>query len=270
MSKCVSLGEIYPSTLTMKIPQFLSSVGLVACASAGLFLQSANAQSVTGSLNAYNHPSYAGIAAHFRIDDLEVGGSQFFGGTGNIFCSDLDGTSLDEDSQTYPRPVTLTFGALEDMDIWDRYSTPQNESLAMAQVRWLIDNRYDSHFLNPGSDASEKQYALQNVIWEIMGDGGTAAGLDFSTGNIDRSKFSNSRRYGTTLWTIMNDLLDDVENSGVDETYVATSEIYAALDSRSGYQDYIFLANEVTQVPEPNAALLGLLGLALILRRRSR
>ena len=227
------------------------------------------AQSITGTLNAYTHSNYAGIAAHFRIDNLQVGGAQFFGGVGNIFCSDLDGKSLDEDSKVYPRSVTLTFGGIEDLDIWDRYSTPQNESLATAQVSWLIDNRYDSYFLNAGVNADEKQYALQNVIWEIMGDGGTAAGLDFSTGNIDRSKFSNSNSYGTTLWTVMNDLLDDVKNSGVDGSYVATSEIYTALDSRSGYQDYFFVANEVTVVPEPSTALLGFVGgLALVLRRR--
>ena len=135
-------------------------------------------------------------------------------------------------------------------------------------MRWLVDNRYDSYFLNPGANASEKQYALQNVIWEIMGDGGTAAGLDFSTGNIDRTRLNDSAAYGSAIWTIMNELLDDVKNSGVDGTYVATSEIYAALDSRVGYQDYIFLANEVTLVPEPSAALFGLLGFGLILRRR--
>ncbi len=239
-------------------------------AAIGFSLLSSNAQSVTGTLNAINHSSYAGVAAHFQITNLEVGGSQFFGGTGNIFCSDLAGTSLDEDSQVYPRSVTLSYGAIEDMDIWDRYSTTQNESLAMAQVRWLIDNRYDSHFLNPGTQVHAKQYAFQNVIWEIMGDGATAAGLDFTTGNINRSKFSDTGTYGSALWTIMNQLINDVENSGVTEGYVATSEIYAAMDSRSNYQDYIFLANEVTVVPEPNTAFLGLLGLAMILRRRNR
>ena len=199
-----------------------------------------------------------------------MNGEQFWGGTGNIFCSDLAATSLDEDSSVYPRPVSLTFGTIEEMDIWDRYSTSQNEALALAQVRWLVDNHYDSHFLNPSSNVSEMQYAFQNVVWEIMGDGGTSSGLSFWTGNIVRSKFSDSDNYGTMLWTIMNDLLDEVRNSGVTESYRATSEIYAAMDSRAGHQDYIFLANEVTIVPEPNTVFLGLIGLALILRRRVR
>lgn len=255
---------------TSNSPSNPNRSGFCVLAAISLTLLSANAQDITGSLNAYTHTRFASIASHFRVDDLEVGGSQFFGGTGNIFCSDLDGTSLDEDSQVYPRPVTLGFGRLEDMDIWDRYSTPQNESLAVAQVRWLIDNRYDSHFLNPVSGVNAKQYAFQNVIWEIMGDGGTAAGLDFTTGNINRSWLNDADKYGASIWNTMNDLLDDVENSGVDGSYAATSEIYSAMDSRSGYQDYIFLANAVTTVPEPNAAIFGLVGLALILRRRSR
>ena len=254
----------------MKISKTPIRGGMCMCvlAAIGFTASAVHAQNITGNLNAYNHPSYAGIAAHFRIDNLQVDSSQFFGGTGNIFCSDLAATSLDEDSQVYPRSVTLGYGEIEDMDIWDRYSTPQNESLAAAQVRWLFDNRYDSYFLNPGANASAKQYAFQNVIWEIMGDGGTAAGLDFSTGNINRSKFSDTLTYGTALWSIMNQLLSDVENSGVDGSYTAKTKIYAAFDSRAGYQDYIFVANEVALVPEPSSALLGLVGLSLLFKRR--
>lgn len=252
----------------MKMCKLSTRKGLCVLAAIGLSALSANAQTVTGTLSAYNHPSYAGVAAHFRIDNLKVNGAEFFDGAGNIFCSDLAATSLDEDSQVYPRQVSLTFGNIEDMDIWDRYSTVQNESLAVAQVRWLIDHRYDSHFLSPKDNVSARQYAFQNVIWEIMGDGGTAAGLDFRTGNINRSKFSNTSRYGTELWSIMNQLITDVKNSGVDERYAATTKIYAAFDSRSGYQDYIFLANEATPVPEPSSALLGLVGLSLLFKRR--
>ncbi|MCP5534977.1 MAG: PEP-CTERM sorting domain-containing protein [Akkermansiaceae bacterium] len=165
--------------------------------------------------------------------------------------------------------MTLQLGAIEDLDIWDRYTTTQNESLAVAQVRWMIDNRYDSYFLNPESNTSVMQYSFQNVIWEIMADGGTAAGLDFATGDIDRTIYSDTSYYGSSLWTNMNQLLSDVKNSGVTESYVGTTRIYAALDTRAGYQDYLFLANGVDTVPEPSGvALLGLGGIAMLLRRR--
>jgi hypothetical protein len=62
--------------------------------------------------------------------------------------------------------------------------------------------------------------------------------------------------------------IDNHENSGVTSDCVATSQIDAALDSRNGYQDHTHQANEVTVVPEPKTAFLGLIGLALILRRR--
>ena len=59
--------------------------------------------------------------------------------------------------------------------------------MALSMALWLVDNYYDSYFQHPGAEASEKQYAFQNVLWEIFGDGGTPEGLDFGTGNINRS-----------------------------------------------------------------------------------
>ena len=227
------------------------------------------AQTLQGDLSPYDHPEYAGIASHFQIANATVDGQTAFNGTAIILCSDFQGTSLDEDPDPYSSPVSLGFAGLDDMDVWNRYSAPQNEGLVKAQVGWLVDNYYQSHFLSPVNDASARQYAFQNVIWEVFYDGGTAEGLNWSTGRLDRDKFADTGQYGPELWSYMNQLLDAVDTSGVTASYQSTLPIYSALDSRSGYQDYVLLTADIgySNIPEPGTALLALLGLPFVLRR---
>lgn len=229
---------------------------------------------LTGELQPVEHLEFAGIASQFLINDARVDGETLYDSQVFIFCSDVAAKSLDEDSLSYPHALTvgnspLAIGALEDFDVWDRYGTTQDEALAIAQVHWLVDNYYESHFLSPvaGSE-SLMQYAFQNAIWEIFGDGGTATGLNFSDGNIDRSRFRFS---DPDLWNEMNSLIDAVSVSGVGTSYVSTYNVLGVLDERDGYQDYLALAAspELMAVPEPNTAiLLGGLAILLIVRRR--
>lgn len=233
-----------------------------------------HAQTITASMTAITHNSYAGVAAQFHLTNLKAGGNEILGGEGYLFCADLVGRSLDEDSQTYPRLTSnLTLGTMEQMSIWDRFNNTQDEPLARAMAHWAIDTYYESHFLNPVNNTSARQYAFQNVIWEIFGDGGTSAGLNFSTGNINRSKFGP---YGSdsspTLWSYMTSMLDGVKNSGVTTSYVPKYEVLVALDSRSTYQDYLLLAANTapTTIPETSSTALIAVGLSMLVIRRKR
>lgn len=252
-----SLSKLLPSVLSL-----------------GLLLPCPAAVQLTGELQAIDHPTFAGIASHFVINDARVGGETIYDSQVFIFCSDVAASSLDEDSLSYPHTLTeanspLSIGALDDFDIWDRYSTTQDELLAIAQIHWLVDNYYESHFLNPTPGSEDMlQYALQNVIWEIFADGGTSLGLNFRNGNVTRSQFRFTQR---ALWNEMNRILNAVETSGVTADYVSTYNILGVLDEREGYQDYLALAADpvLMEIPEPDIALLaGGFGVLLILRRR--
>lgn len=248
---------------------------LLVAAFAALSSLSSRAAVVTGDLRAIDHPQYAGIASQFSIENARADGTQIYDGEIFIFCADLAARSLDEDLSNYPHSLTtgnsnLSIGTLEEFDVWDRYSTQQDESLAIAQIHWLVDNFYESHFTSPTPGSENlSQYALQNVIWEIFGDGGTPEGLSFDDGNIDRSRFQSS---SPALWSEMNFLLDAVANSGVTGSYVSTYTILGVLDDRDGYQDYLALAAtpELMAVPEPGVTLLGASAALLLLRRRGR
>lgn len=235
-----------------------------------LLASPAQAQSLQGDLSPYDHPAYAGIASHFLLGNATVDGQTIFNGTAVMLCSDYLSKSLDEDPDPYSSPISIGFGTMEEMDVWDRFTASQDEGLVLAQVRWVADNYYEDYFLNPVGAINAKQYAFQNVIWEIFYDGGTAAGLDWSTGRLDRDKFANTATYGTELWSYMNELLDAVENSGVTSAYQGSIPIYATLDTRPGYQDYILITSDLAypNIPEPGTALLSLLGTALLFRRR--
>jgi len=80
----------------------------------------------------------------------------------------------------------------------------------------------------------------------------------------------NNATYGTALWSYMNELLDAVENSSVTSAYQGSLPIYATLDTRPRYQDYILITSDLAypNLPEPGTALLSLLGATLLFRRR--
>lgn len=235
------------------------------------------AQTLTGDLTAFDHPEYAGVASHFRISNAEAGGEGIYDGELIMFCSDLAARSLDEDISSYPYQLTsanssLSLGSLDQFDVWDRYSTSQDEALATAQLHWLVDNFYISHFLAaPSGEESLRQYAFQNVIWEIFGDGATSNGLDLTNGNIRRSKFGPSGSSSSPeLWSEMNNLISAVENSGVTAAYEGRYEVFGVLDSRGGYQDYFAISAQpdTFAVPEPATGLMLIGCCALLLRRR--
>jgi hypothetical protein len=224
------------------------------------------AQTLSGYLNEYAHTAYAGSSSQFRMDDAKLNGVSYLGGTVNLFCADLPGTSIDQDISTYPHyHASFTVGSLNQMTIWSRFSNTQNEALAIAMMRWLVDNYYVSNFLTPANNEHARRYAFQNVIWEVLGDGGTSAGLSFTTGNINRSKFApGGSAYDATLWTYMSQMLTAVSSAGVTTAYQPVLQVEAALDARSSYQDYL-----IVPIPEPSAALLaGLAGLLAMGRRR--
>jgi hypothetical protein len=255
----------------METPRFIFTMLSLALAVISL---PAHSQTITANMTAITHNSYAGVAAQFHLTDLKAGGQQILGGDGYLFCADLVGRSLDEDSQTYPRITSnLSLGTMEQMTIWNRFGNTQDEPLARAMAHWAIDTYYESHFINTANNTSARQYAFQNVIWEIFGDGATSSGLNFNTGNVNRSKFgptgSNS---SPTLWTYMNNMLDGVKNSGVDANYVPKLEVLVALDSRSTYQDYLLIAANpsLATIPEPSSTTLIALGISLALARRKR
>lgn len=230
------------------------------------------AQNISATINKIDHSSYAGIASQFALTDLKVDGKTVYNGSGYLFCADYEGISLDEDGGNYPRIETnLLVGTMAEMEVWDRFTNSQDESLARANAHWFIDNYYESSFLQPVNNASARQYAFQNVLWEIFGDAGTTDGLNFSNGNIDRSKFSpGGSNSNSTLWGYMNSMLDAVRNSNIDTNYQNELEVLVALDSRSSHQDYLMLAANpsLMTVPEPSSLLLGILGSALLLRRK--
>jgi len=236
------------------------------------FASSIHAQNISATINAINHPTYAGIASGFALTDLKVDGQTIYNGSGYLFCADFEGITLDEDSSVYPRVESdLDVGTLEQMEIWNRFGNAQDEPLARAMAHWYVDNYYESSFLQPVNDASARQYAFQNVIWEIFGDGGTLEGLNFSTGNINRSRFApDGANNSPILWGHMNTMLDAVKNSGVDMNYVYTLDFRVALDARQTHQDYLMLAADpaLMLVPEPSTFLLGAMGSVLLLRRR--
>ena len=224
------------------------------------------AQTLSGYLTEYAHPAYAGTSSQFRMDDARADGQIYLGGTVNLFCADLPGTSIDSDISSYPHYISsFTVGSLSQMTIWSRFSNTQNQALAIAMMRWMVDNYYQTHFLNPANNEHARRYAFQNVIWEVIGDGGTSAGLSFSTGNINRSKFApGGSAYDATLWTYMSQMLTAVSSAGVTTAYQPILQVEAALDSRSSYQDYL-----IVPIPEPSVAiLLGAAGFLALGRRR--
>jgi len=236
----------------------------------------AKGQVITGDLTPIEHPAYAGIASHFDIEDFAASGVSMFGGEVVIFCTDLAARSLDEDQLGFPYSLTqansmLSVGSPDQLDVWGRYSTPQDEAQALGMAMWLIDNFYYDYFVDPSSDASARQYAFQNTLWEIFGDGGTAAGLDFSTGNIIRSRFGpGGSTENPLLWGYMTNLLDAVANAPVGEGYTPSSEVQIALDSRTGYQDYLMVDASPVPVPEPGVWMLGLMAAIFGVARRRR
>ncbi len=240
----------------------------------GLSCASLCAQTITGTVEAIDHPSYAGIASSFQISNAEADGTLIYDGDLLIFCADLDGTSLDEDIRNYPYQLNaynspFELGTLEEFDIWDRYSKTQDEELAISTLHWFVDNYYEDAFLN-GDDTS--RYAFQNVVWEIFGDAGTANGLSFNNGNIDRSKFSEyGPKSSPELWSEMNAMLDAVKDANVTLDYDPRNRILAINDTRAGYQDYIGLAADprLMQIPEPSVmSMFGAAGILLLTRRR--
>jgi hypothetical protein len=258
-----------PTPTDMSTPRFIIAILSLVIAAMS---HKTNAQTITASMTSITHNSYAGVAAQFHLTNLKAGGNEILGGEGYLFCADLVGTSLDEDSQTYPRITSnLTLGTMEQMKIWSRFSNTQDEPLARAMAHWAIDTYYESHFLSPVNNASARQYAFQNVIWEIFGDGGTTAGLNFGTGNINRSKFGPTGSSSSpTLWSYMTEMLDGVKNSGVTTSYVPKYEVLVALDSRSTHQDYLLLAASPASVPETSSTVLIAIGISLTLVRRKR
>lgn len=232
------------------------------------------AQGVTAMIDAIDHPSYAGVASQFVLTELMVDGETIYNGSGFLFCVDYEGISLDQDSNIYPRIVdNLSVGAFEDMDVWNRFSNAQDQALAVATARWFIDNYYESYFLTSATNQDARQYAFQNVLWEILGDGGTAAGLSFTTGNINRSKFGPGGSIDSpVLWGIMTSLLDDVNASGVTSAYQPQFEVLVALDPRPDHQDYFILAANpsLMAIPEPSSAAVAALGSLLVFFRRRR
>ncbi len=231
-----------------------------------------NAQNISASISKIDHTSYAGVASQFVLTDLRVDGKTFYNGSGYLFCADYEGKSLDQDGGSYPRiESSLTLGKMEDMEVWNRFNNTQDEAAARSMANWFIDNYYESSFLQPVNEANARQYAFQNVLWEIFGDGGTAEGLNFIAGNINRSKFSSTGDNSSPrLWGHMNSMLNAVKASGAERGYVSKHEIFVALDPRESHQDYLMLAGnpELMAVPEPSALLTGLMGGVLLLRRR--
>jgi len=238
----------------------------------------AQAQTITGSLTTYSHPQYAGIDAHFLITGARIDGQSVYNGSMVIICTDLAAISIDEDNLSYPTTLTgsyppLTEGVADQLDVWDRYA-PRDEALATAQAMWLIDSYYVDYFTDPpAAEISERQYAVQNAIWEIFGDGGTGSALNFSTGNIIRSKFSpTGGSPAEELWDHMNILIDAVNSSGVTAAYQPTYQWFTALDGRNGYQDYLALSLDASlmPVPEPASGTLALLSGVFLLASRKR
>lgn len=253
---------------------FRQPTAIVAAFCFGLVaVKSLPAQTLSGYLNEYAHTSYAGTSSQFRMDQAKLDGVTYMGGTVNLFCGDLPGTSIDQDISSYPHYHTsFTIGTLNQLAIWGRFSNTQNEALAIAMMRWTVDNFYLTHFLKPSNDEHARRYAFQNVIWEVLGDGGTSAGLSFTTGNINRSKFApGGSSYNATLWTYMSQMLTAVSSAGVTTAYQPIFRVEAALDARSSYQDYLIIPHEETflPIPEPSVALLfGAAGLLALGRRR--
>jgi len=169
--------------------------------------------------------------------------------------------------------LSLNEGIADQLDVWDRYA-PRDEALATAQAMWLIDSYYVDYFTNPpGAEIDERQSAFQNAIWEIFGDGGTGSALNFSTGNINRSKFGPSGGSSAPeLWAHMNILIDGLNSSGVTAAYQPTYEWFTALDARNGYQDYLVLSLDASlmPVPEPASGTLAMLSATLLRARRRR
>lgn len=235
------------------------------------------AQTLTGGLEPVRYPSYAGIASHFMLSDARAAGETIYDGELRIFSSNLSAKSIDEQERVwYPYELTadgspLRLGSLDTLGVWDQYLIPQDIGLAQAQVHWFVDQHYESAYLN-GDETS--QYAFQNVLWELYGDGGTDNGLSFWTGNIIRSKFSSSGfASAPELWDEMNLLLESVENAGVTSEYVPVYQILAVHDIRSGFSDYIGLASTpemMNAVPEPRVAILFGCAALLLLSRRGR
>jgi len=233
-------------------------------------------QVITGELTPIEHPAYTQVASHFGIADFAAEGISMFGGEVVIFCSDYAARSLDEDGFAFPYALTpansmLSVGTPNDLDIWGRYPTPQNEAQALGMAMWLIDHYYYDYFVAPTSDVSARQYAFQNTLWEIFGDGGTAAGLDYSTGDIIRSRFApGGATEELTVWAYMTTLLNAVKDANVDGSYVPATQVQIALDSRPGYQDYLLLDASPVHAPEPGILMLGMVSALIGIARRRR
>ncbi len=233
-------------------------------------------QVITGDLTPIEHPAFAGVASHFDIADFAAGGVSMFGGEVVIFCSDLAARSLDEDGLGFPYILTpanstLSVGTPDNLDVWGRYANPQNEAEALGMAMWLVDHYYYDYFVDPNTDASARQYAFQNALWEIFGDGGTSAGLDYSTGNIIRARFGpGGATEEPVVWGYMTTLLDAVENAQVGGNYSPATDVQIALDSRTGYQDYLLVDASPVPVPEPDILAFGALASLFGIARRRR
>jgi len=236
-----------------KFKQLLLIAGVLASTAA------AHAQIFTANITGLTY-TYTGYQSGFEFVDAELDGNPFTIETGIIICIDFTKDSYWANSgYTDGQSISEELTTIENTKSWGAFGNFQNESLAIAQLGWLIDNYYEDRVIGDVDMVSTTAFA--NVVWEIMHDGGTAEGLDVTNGNFTRS-FSGS------LGTEMLEMVNAVKNSGVAESYVWGRPKWVVKDDIATNQDYLLLSNVVV-VPEPSSlALISFAALFMIGKRR--
>ncbi|NJM38571.1 MAG: hypothetical protein HC845_12325 [Akkermansiaceae bacterium] len=208
----------------------------------------------SATLNGINY-SYTNQQSAYAVTNIVTTLAGFDNNSGYIaICFDFDRRSYWAKQNTNSPIVNYNVSETIDTNltnsaVFNDTPLPQNESLAVAQAGWLVDNFFVNKFVNGNATT---RGAFAQVIWEITKDGGTTGvNLDFTANDFIRS--TGSFATGTAIRTEMELMKNALAASGVTSSYTWSTVHYLIETTDPLDQDYLILK---APIPEVGSSLL--------------